>query len=38
MPSENKTRNLQLNQWKGNEYPKRTDFIEDNNKGKPMLN
>ncbi|WP_291578660.1 hypothetical protein [Clostridium sp. UBA6640] len=30
MSSENKTPNLQLNQWKGNEYPKRTDFIEDN--------
>lgn len=32
MPSENKTPNLELNQWKGNEYPKRTDFIEDNKK------
>ncbi len=32
MSSENKTPNLQLNQWEGNEYPKRTDFIEDNKK------
>jgi len=32
MLDENKTPNLQLNQWKGNEYPKRTDFIEDNKK------
>ncbi|ARC84366.1 hypothetical protein U732_918 [Clostridium argentinense CDC 2741] len=32
MSSENKTPNLQLNQWTGNEYPKRTDFIEDNRK------
>ncbi len=32
MSSENKTPNLELNQWSGNEYPKRTDFIEDNKK------
>ncbi len=32
MSSENKTLNLELNQWNGNEYPKRTDFIEDNKK------
>ena len=32
MSSENKTANLELNQWSGNEYPKRTDFIEDNKK------
>ncbi|WP_461612618.1 type II toxin-antitoxin system RelE/ParE family toxin [Clostridium sp. Marseille-QA1073] len=32
MSSENKTPNLQLNQWKGNEYPKRADFIDDNKK------
>ena len=32
MSSGNKTPNLQLNQWKGNEYLKRTDFIEDNKK------
>lgn len=32
MPSENKTANLGLNQWLGNEYPKRTDFVEDNKK------
>lgn len=32
MSSENKTPNLELNQWTGNEYPKRTDFIEDNKK------
>ncbi|WP_461612621.1 hypothetical protein [Clostridium sp. Marseille-QA1073] len=32
MSSENKTPNLELNQWNGNEYPKRTDFIEDNKK------
>lgn len=30
MPSENKTPNYGLNQWKGSEYPKRTDFNEDN--------
>lgn len=32
MSSENKTPNLELNQWNGNEYPKRIDFIEDNKK------
>lgn len=32
MSRENKTPNLELNQWSGNEYPKRTDFIEDNKK------
>lgn len=32
MPSANKTANLGLNQWLGNEYPKRTDFVEDNKK------
>lgn len=30
MPSVNKTTNLGLNQWAGNEYPKRLDFVEDN--------
>lgn len=30
MPSENKTPNYGLNQWKGNEYVKRKDFVEDN--------
>lgn len=30
MPSANKTPNYGLNQWQGNEYPKRTDFVEDN--------
>jgi hypothetical protein len=30
MPSVNKTTNLGLNQWSGNEYPKRLDFVEDN--------
>ncbi len=30
MPSENKTPNLGLNQWQGNEYIKRQDFVEDN--------
>ncbi|WP_304441912.1 hypothetical protein, partial [Sporanaerobacter sp. PP17-6a] len=30
MPSENKTPNIGLNQWQGNEYPKREDFNEDN--------
>lgn len=30
MPSDNKTPNFGLNQWKGNEYPKREDFVEDN--------
>lgn len=30
MPSENRTPNLGLNQWQGNEYPKRVDFNEDN--------
>lgn len=32
MPSENKTPNLGLNQWQGNEYAKRVDFVEDNQK------
>ena len=32
MPSENKTPNLGLNQWQGNEYIKRQDFVEDNQK------
>lgn len=32
MPSENKTPNLGLNQWQGNEYVKRQDFVEDNYK------
>ena len=32
MPSTNKTPNLQLNQWAGNEYVKRQDFVDDNNK------
>lgn len=32
MPSKNKTPNLELNQWLGNEYVKRTDFNEDNKK------
>nr|DAJ10319.1 MAG TPA: hypothetical protein [Caudoviricetes sp.] len=30
MPSENKTPHYGLNQWQGNEYPKRADFNEDN--------
>ena len=30
MPSENKTPNIGLNQWQGNEYPKRQDFVDDN--------
>lgn len=30
MPSENKTSNIGLNQWQGNEYPKRQDFLDDN--------
>lgn len=30
MPSKNKTPNIGLNQWLGNEYKKRTDFVEDN--------
>ncbi len=30
MPSKNKTPNIGLNQWKGNEYAKREDFINDN--------
>lgn len=30
MPSDNKTPNIGLNQWKGNEYPKREDFVNDN--------
>ena len=29
MPAQNKT-SLGLNQWEGNEYPKRIDFVEDN--------
>ena len=32
MPSANKTENLQLNQWTGNEYIKRDDFVQDNKK------
>jgi hypothetical protein len=32
MPSANKTPNYELNQWQGNEYPKRQDFVEDNEK------
>ncbi|MTI57495.1 hypothetical protein [Geosporobacter ferrireducens] len=32
MPSMNKTTNYALNQWLGNEYPKRQDFVEDNAK------
>lgn len=32
MPSKNKTTNLGLNQWLGNEYVKRQDFVEDNKK------
>lgn len=30
MSSENKTPNLGLNQWQGNEYAKRLDFVDDN--------
>lgn len=30
MPSENKTPHYGLNQWQGNEYPKREDFNQDN--------
>lgn len=30
MPSKNKTTNLGLNQWQGNEYVKRQDFVNDN--------
>ncbi|QAT40824.1 hypothetical protein [Clostridium sp. JN-9] len=30
MPSVNKTHNIGLNQWQGNEYPKRQDFVDDN--------
>jgi hypothetical protein len=30
MPSINKTENYGLNQWTGNEYPKRIDFVQDN--------
>ncbi|MBB6217505.1 hypothetical protein HNQ80_003626 [Anaerosolibacter carboniphilus] len=30
MPSQNKTTNYGLNQWQGNEYVKRQDFVEDN--------
>jgi hypothetical protein len=30
MPSANKTANYGLNQWGGNEYPKRQDFVDDN--------
>lgn len=30
MPSLNKTPNIGLNQWNGNEYPKRQDFADDN--------
>lgn len=32
MPSKNRTEYLGLNQWEGNEYPKRSDFVEDNAK------
>lgn len=32
MPSEYKTKNLNLNQWAGNEYAKRQDFVDDNKK------
>ncbi len=32
MPSQEKTQNLGLNQWKSNEYVKRQDFVEDNMK------
>lgn len=32
MPSNNKTPYLGLNKWLGNEFPKRQDFIEDNEK------
>lgn len=32
MPSVNKTENLGLNLWQGNEYVKREDFVEDNKK------
>ncbi len=32
MPSEIKTPNIGLNQWQGNEYVKRQDFVDDNNK------
>lgn len=32
MPSENKTPNYGLNQWQGNEYVKREDFVDDNAK------
>lgn len=32
MPSTNKTPNLELNQWAGNEYVKRQDFVDDNDK------
>ncbi|SCY92864.1 hypothetical protein [Alkaliphilus peptidifermentans] len=30
MPSQEKTQNIGLNQWQGNEYIKRQDFVEDN--------
>lgn len=30
MPSQEKTQNIGLNQWQGNEYVKRQDFVEDN--------
>ena len=32
MPSAKKTPNIQLNDWTGNEYVKRQDFCDDNNK------
>ncbi len=32
MPSASKTLNYDLNQWTSNEYPRRTDFVEDNAK------
>lgn len=38
MPSQNKTPYLSLNQWEGNEYPKRIDFVDDNLKIDTALN
>lgn len=32
MPSVQKTPNLGLNKWQGNEYAKRADFVDDNEK------
>ena len=37
MPSEKKTEFAKLNDWKGNEYPKREDFCEDNIKIDTLL-